>query len=407
MKTLIKIAWRNCWKSPLRTSIVISSIIIGVWSSIFLMGFMDGMMASRKNNVINTRLGHLQIHTPEYEFDPNILNSVKDPQSVYKALDNHPNIIGYTDRFVTEGILKTAREQRGVKINGIDVEKDRTTLLITEKAEQGTFFSDEYKYPVAIGDKMASELKVGIGDKVSLSLTKPDSTQTSKNFKVSAIFKSGDAMYDNYNIFVPKEAIYKVIKTDQPIVHEIVVKLDDIEKADLVKADLLQTVEKDTVLTWLEADPYSAYAEDSYGMMIFVLMFVIIGALLFGIVNTVVMSILERKREIGVLLAIGMTKKKIRTMIAIESMVYGLVGGPIGVLLGWLTTSYYNKNGFDLSNYGEAMESYGLDTVVYFNLPTQYYFIYAGLIMVATVIGSLYPAKIATRLNPIDAIRSI
>lgn len=407
MNTLIKIAWRNCWKSPLRTSIVISSIIIGVWSSIFLMGFMDGMMASRKNNVINTRLGHLQIHTPEYEYDPNILSSIKDREAVIGALENNENVIGYTDRFVTEGILKTAREQRGVKINGIEVEKDRTTLLITEKAEKGHFFGDEFKYPVAIGDKMASELKLEIGDKVSLSLTKPDSTQTSKNFKVAAIYKSGDAMYDNYNIFVPKNAIYKVIKTKDPIVHEIVVKLDDIDKADQVKTELLETIKKDTVLTWLEADPYSAYAEDSYGMMIFILMFVIIGALLFGIVNTVVMSILERKREIGVLLAIGMTKQKIRAMIAIESMVYGLVGGPIGVLLGWITTLYYNKNGFDLSSYGDAMEAYGLDTIVYFNLPTQYYFIYAGLIMVATVIGSVYPARIATRLNPIDAIRSI
>ncbi|MCB0478548.1 MAG: ABC transporter permease [Crocinitomicaceae bacterium] len=407
MKTLLKISWRNCWKSPLRTGIVIGSIIVGIWSSIFMMGFMDGMMTSRKNNVINTRLGHIQIHSPEYEYDPNILNSVKDREKVIQALENNPHVVGYTDRFVTEGVLKTAREQRGIKINGIDVEKDAATLLISEKADQGSFFGEEFKYPVAVGDKLAKELKLEIGSKVSLSLTKPDSTQTSKNFKVAAIYKSGDAAYDNYNIFVPKEAIYKVIKSDEPIVHEIIVKIDDIEKADEVKAELLKSIKSDEVLTWLEADPYSAYAEDSYGMMMFILMTVIIVALLFGILNTVIMSVLERKREIGVLRSIGMTKKKVWAMITLESLIFGLVGGPLGILTGWATTAYFGKYGFDLSSYGEAMEAYGLDTIVYFNIPVEYYFIYSFLIVIATVIGSLIPAYIATRVNPIEAIRSI
>jgi ABC-type lipoprotein release transport system permease subunit len=407
MGTIIKIAWRNCWKSPLRTSIVIGSIIIGVWSSIFLMGFMDGMMSSRKETVISTTLGHIQIHSPKFEYDPNVLNSLNNHREVIDALEKNEHVIGYTDRFVTEGSLKTAREQRGAKIFGVDADKEAKTLTLTSKLERGEFFTDKYKYPIVIGEKLAEELKVDLGSKISLSFTKPDSTQASKNFKVSGIFKSGNAMFDEYNVFVPKKAIYKIIKTDEEIIHEVIVTIDDIENSDKVKHELLATIQDDQVLTWLESDPYSAYAESMYDTMMYILMFIIIGALLFGIVNTVVMSILERKREIGVLLAIGMTKRKIRFMIAIESLIYGIVGGPIGVFFGWLTTMYYSRVGFDLSGYGDAMEEYGLETVIYFNLPPKYYFIYAGLIMLATVIGSLYPAKIATRLNPIDAIRSI
>ena len=366
-----------------------------------------GMMESRKESVINMRLGHIQIQSDTYDYDPNILNYIQEFDKIEKALENHPDVKGFTPRFISDGMLRTARELKGVKINGIDIEKDAQTLNLTEKVEQGEFFGDEFKYPIALSEKMASELKLELGSKVSLNLTKMDSTQTAKNFKVAAIFKSGDGMYDELNVFVPRETIYKVIGADQPIVHRVIVRLDNIDKADLVKADLVKTITKDKVLTWLEADPYSAYAEESFGMMIGILMGIFLSAVLFGIINTAVMSILERKREIGVLLAIGMTKRKIRTMIAIESLIYGFVGGPLGVFLGWITIAYFQANGMDLSGYGDAMESYGMEAIVYFQLPVKFYFIYGIAIIGTSLLGSLYPAYLSTKLNPIEAIRSV
>ena len=139
----------------------------------------------------------------------------------------------------------------------------------------------------------------------------------------------------------------------------------------------------------------------------YIIMIVIVVALLFGIVNTIVMSILERKREMGVLISIGMNTNKVRMMIALESMIYGVIGGPIGVLIGYLSIQYFGRYGLDLGAYGQGMEEFGMETIVYFSLESSMYVIYGVVITLSSFLAGLYPARIATRMNPIEAIRSI
>ena len=94
-------------------------------------------------------------------------------------------------------------------------------------------------------------------------------------------------------------------------------------------------------------------------------------------------------------------------MIIFESIIYGLIGAPIGIILGWLTITYYGFYGFDLTSFGEGMKAFGYDPILYFTLENKYYFIYTAYILFATIIGGLYPSRIATKLNPIEAIKAI
>jgi ABC-type antimicrobial peptide transport system permease subunit len=136
-------------------------------------------------------------------------------------------------------------------------------------------------------------------------------------------------------------------------------------------------------------------------------MSIIVLALLFGIVNTLIMSILERKQELGVLMAIGMVKGRVRIMIIMESLIYGLIGAPIGVGLGYLTVQYFTEVGIDLSSVGTGMQAFGYDPILYFNMEPKYYLIFALFIVFATLFAGVYPSRLATKLNPVDAIRSI
>ena len=158
---------------------------------------------------------------------------------------------------------------------------------------------------------------------------------------------------------------------------------------------------------WKTRFPEIAYGLEMMDTTMYILMSIIVFALLFGIINTLMMSILERKRELGVLLAVGMPKSSIRIMIVLESIIYGLIGAPIGIFLGYLTMLYYGHFGLDLSSFAQGMEAFGYDPIIYLSVEPKYYFIYSIFILIATIIGGLYPSRIATKLNPIDAIRSI
>jgi len=204
-------------------------------------------------------------------------------------------------------------------------------------------------------------------------------------------------------VFVPLSKIEK--QTGNHLIHEIIVKTN--VEAHLVAEEIKEIHDSNLIESWNIRYPEISYMIEMMGTSMFILMSIIVFALLFGIINTLTMSILERKREIGVLLAIGMNKYKIRGMIVMESVIYGIIGAPIGILLGYLTISYYGIYGFDLTAFGEGMKAFGYDPILYLTLDSKYYFIYTAYILFATIIGGLYPSRLATKLNPIDAIRAI
>ena len=406
MKSLLKISWRNIWRNPLRSLVVVLAISLGVLGSLFAMGFMNGMMDQFINNRLNTHIGKIQIHSKTHDFEPDISNTIVNIETTRAALDNNPNVKAYTDRFMIDAFATTARGQAGISLLGVDPKKEAKVLLVHSKFEKGTFLDSEYKYPISIGYKLAEKLKVGIGSKINIQFTKPDSTIKAKNFKVCGIFKSGDSKYDETTVFIPQDIAWKLAEEDE-LIHQIIVAIDD--KADLSETtnELGEHIPENLVQNYIERFPEMAYSIESMDMTMYIFMIIIILALLFGVINTLVMSILERKREIGVLLAIGMTKSKIRMMITIESIIYGIIGGPLGMLLGYLLIQYFGQNGLDLSGFSQGMEAFGMESIVYFQMPAKYYFIYGSLIFIASIIGALYPARIATKLNPIDAIKSV
>lgn len=405
MKTVIKIAWRNCWRNRLRSSIVILTIILGIWSSIFLMGFTEGLIVQRTEKMVNLQIGDIQIHSKSFDYNSEISNVVENYEEIEMTLESDDNVAVFSPRFRIEAYAASAHGQAGIKLIGVDVEKEIQTLDLSSKLVEGTFLESDLAYPILVGQKISEDLHLKLGSKIQVSFTNIDSTQISKTFKVCGIFKSGDDIFDGYNVFVPKDKIEKLTGTQ--LIHEVVVKCKDPKKSPIVANTLSSNLPNNLVQNWEVRYPEIFYMIEMMDIVNYVLMTIIVAALLFGIINTLVMSILERKREIGVLLAVGMNKRKIRLMIIVESVIYGLIGGPLGLLIGYLTILYYGNYGFDLSAFGEGMEAFGYDSVIYLKVGAKYYFIYTAFILVATIIGGIYPSRIATRLNPTSAIRSV
>lgn len=353
--------------------------------------------------MIDLEVASMQIHSKTFDYDNDISNTLEDEEALIQLLDVTNGIAAYTTRFVTEGSAVTAHGQAGIKVVGVNPEAELQTLKIGERMIEGTFLDSELSYPIVVGKKLAEELHLKLKSKVQISFTNIDASQITKNFKVCGIYGVGNDNFENYNVFVPNDRIQRLTGLDYR--HEILINTEG--DAKLISESLQEQSSNNLIQSYGDRYPEIAYMEEMMGTSMFILMSIIVFALLFGIVNTLTMSILERKREIGILQAIGMKAGRIRIMIVLESVIYGLIGAPIGVLLGYLTILYYSIYGFDLTAFGEGMSAFGYDPILYFNLDIKYYFIYTGYILFATIIGGLYPSRLATKLNPITAIRAI
>lgn len=405
MKTIVKIAWRNCWRNGLRTGIVITAIILGIWSSVFLMGFANGFVQQRVDKMVQLEIGDLQIHNTQYDTDNAISNTISNLNATIAILEKHPEVENYAPRFKTEAFAMSPHGQQGIKLLGVDSKKEQAVLGLEARLLSGSFLESDLAYPILIGKKLATELHLKLKSKIQISFMDQNANQITKNFKVCGVFSAGNDAFDGYTVFVPRDRIERLTSTTA--IHEIIIKSKKGSSLAKLESNLKNKIPDNLVESWQTRFPEIAYGIEMMSSTMYVLMSIIIAALLFGIINTLVMSILERKREIGILMAIGMTRSKIRFMILFESLIYGVIGGPLGILLGYITIQYFARYGFDLSSFGEGMEAFGYDPIIYLYLESKYYSIYTAYILTATFLGGLYPSSIATKLNPITAIRSI
>lgn len=405
MNTLIKIAWRNVWRNATRSAIVIFAIAFGIWSSVFLMGFMEGLIVQGVNKKVNLQLGHIQVHAASWDFNADINNTIENLPYLEKSIQAEKGVTSYTKRFKTEAFATTAHGQAGLQILGVDPAMEMNTIDLSKRMLEGSFLKSKLSYPIVVGQKLADDLQLKLNSKIQINFTNRDASQVSKNFKVCGIYKIGDDVYEKSTVFVPHNTINRLVGS-LPI-HEIVIRTNDAYNTDPVVANLSVKDTINLIESWQIRFPTIYGGMEMTDTIMFVIMVIIILALLFGIINTLIMSILERKKELGVLMAVGMNKSRIRFMIIVESIFYGLIGGPIGITAGFITISYFKSYGFDLSSLAQGLEAFGYDPIIYFELDPSNYFIYTTMIIIATIIGAIYPSKLATNLNPIEAIRSV
>jgi len=406
MKTIIKIAWRNIWRNKLRSSIVILSIVLGIWAGLFIMAMTLGLNEQRMNGAVNTYLSHVQIHNPKYTEDPNLKYSLTDPDNTLKIVESNPKIKAFAKHVLATGMVNTASGSAGIQIIGIYPEQEKKLTTISTKLVEGTYFTKFKKNPVVIGEKLANKLKLNVKSKLVTSIQDLDNNIISTSFRVEGIYKTQNSMFDESTIFVRADDLKNTLGLTNQI-HEIAILCQSIDQTDDVKAELQSKLKNDKVETWGEISPELGYAQEMMGTMIYLFMGIVLLALAFSIVNTMLMAVLERKKEIGMLMAVGMTKRKIFLMITFETIFISMVATPIGMALSFITIEYFGKNGIDLSSVAEGLSSLGIGSKIYTFLPAELYINITLLTLLIAFLASLFPAKRALKLKPTEAIGSI
>jgi len=403
---IVRLAFKNVWRNKIRSLIVIMAVTLGLAGGIFGVSIMTGMVGQMVRSGINHELAHIQIHHPEFQknFEPGY--SIAHPDSVTEIISHFPAVKAFCTRTRLIGMVSSPNASAGVQITGIDPAKERQvfTLYMTIPDSCGSFFTGNRKNPLVIGQKMADKLKVRVRSKVVLRYQDRDGNLAEAAFSVGGIFRSSNSVYDETTVFVRKSDLDMVTGCDNGI-QEIALVLHDIQRIPETESALKSKLPGLLVQNWTELRPEMAIVTTAIAIEIYIILGIILFALAFGIVNTMLMIVFERTRELGMLMAVGTSKARIFRMIMLETIFLTFVGGIIGMALSAIFIAVFQCYGIDLSAFSKGLRAFGLDPRIYPSIGIQLYINLSVMILLTGILSAIMPARKALQLKPVEAIR--
>lgn len=404
---LTRIAWRNIWRNRVRSLILLSSIALGVWAGIFMLSFSWGMSIQYVQMAIKGQISHIQLHHPEFKEEKKIDFAIPQASAIVDRIEAMEGVQAACGRTITSGMISSPVAGAPANISGVNPEQELAVTMMNDNIIEGDYFSTDRKNQILISEKLANKLKVKLNHKIVLTLQDVDGNITAGAFRITGIYKTRNSTTDELNVFVKSSDLSPLLGLNEGELHEIAVLLKEHVELAPVYNQLKSDFPTLRVEDWRILAPELRLIVDSFKQNMYVFMSIILLALTFGIINTMLMAVLERVHELGVLMAIGMNKLSVFLMIMLETLYLAVIGGACGLILSYITIHLLGKTGIDLSAFSRGLESYGMDTLVYPALQNNQYLEIFIMIFVAAILSAVYPAYKALKLNPVQAIRKI
>ncbi len=404
MKLLFLMAWRNIWRNRMRSIVILLSISIGLFAGLAVLSLYKGMMADRIRTVIYSEIGHIQLHAPGFIQENETSMILPGGKQILSDLAKLKEIKFICPRIIIQGMFSTTNGSSGVQINGVDPLRESQVSGLENKIIGGHYFTDK-KNEILIGKKLADKLKLHTGSKIVLTFTDSANDLVSGAFRIAGIYQSVNAPMDERNVFV-KEKDLKHIAGIREGIHEIAIILQD----DKYQHNLINTWKTDypglDIKSWQQLSPETNLLVKTVDDYSYVIIIIIMLALAFGITNTMLMAVLERSREIGMMMALGTSQKRISGLIILETVLLTIAGTPLGLTVGWFLIDYYSKTGLDLASNGkDLMASFGFSSHLYPVFPSEKLVAIFFIVSMTALLSSIIPVVKILRMKPANAIR--
>ena len=401
---LIKMALRNIFRQKRRTIFTALTMVVGFVLAAFSIGWADGTY----NNIIDiftkSWLGHIQIHYKDYLDKPSIYKTIDNYNEISDKLLNIKGINSYTFRIYSAGLVSLGEKTSGVRIIGFDEKKEDKTTLFHKKIVKGNYFSNKQKNELLIGKGLAKILHAKIGDKVVLVSQASDGSIANDFFKIVGFVSTDDEISDRSFLYMKLKNVQEFLVLDNKI-HEIAIRINSIKNVKKIKNKIASIIKDNSinVETWQEfaKDFYKAMKADKGGM--WVSLFVIVLVVAVGVLNTVLMSVLERFREYGLLKALGTKPKDIILLVLYETNIIAIISIVIGGLIAFGINYYFSLHGIQLPqaysyggmSFSEMMTEINLRS---FLIPAL------TILFTGTLVG-FFPALKASKIEPVKSLR--
>ena len=406
---LIRLSWRNIWRNKVRSGVILTAIALGLFAGTYLVSFMTGWMTDAANTEIANHHSHFQIHDKRFMANSDI-NAFMDRETVETALKNcdFADKMKASYRLSVNGLLASAANVTGISMKAVNPEEEKTVSNIWKCIPDtlGEFLPGDDRMPIVISQKTAEKLKVRLRSKIIFTFADSNGDMKSLAFRVCGIFNTPSPQLDENKVFVRYEDIFAETALLRNVVHEVAITVKDIETCETLFPKLTALLPDLDVKDWKALTPMMAISLDYMRFVVFIYIGIFMFALSFGIVNTMLMAVLERTYELGMLGAIGMDKRKIFRMIMLETTFLTMLGSFTGVILGALLVIPATKSGIDLTPFiGDSFKEYGMSSIVYPVLKVEMIVQIISLVIVASILSAIYPARKALKLKSLDAIR--
>lgn len=406
MRILLKISWRNIWRNPKRSLVMIFAITIGLWAGVFVGALMFGLLDQRFKTSIEQHISHIQIHHPEFLKDKNVKFGIEEWETLKEELNSDPRIKSFTGRTLVNGMLATATLTRGVNIIGIQPEAESSTTGLDKNILEGSYFEQHSRNPILIGKALADKTKLQERSRLVLTFQNADGDLVSASFRVAGIFQTANSLLDQQNVYVLQSDLDAYIG-EKRIINEIALIGNDIDQINSIGDHYKASFPHLSIRTWSEVSPELSYLQGMSQTMLFFILAIILFALAFGLVNTMLMTVFERVRELGMLMAVGMNRKRVFGMIMFETTFLTFLGAIGGMLLGFMTIRFFGHTGIDLSAVGgDSLSEFGYPSTVYPQIEASFFMMLSLMVVITAFLTSIYPALKALRLKPAEAVKT-
>lgn len=425
------ISWKNIWRNRVRSLVVITAITLGLFGGLFSSALFKGMAERRANEALSKEISHLQIHNPKYLENPEIGFTIPNPSELIEFIQSSNGVEAVSSRIKITAMVASSSSNYGVNVIGIDPDKEKqvtelyTALLSPEEVSEkfgitdpielekfqadsvGYYFENTRRNPVFIGEELAHKLKIKVRSKIVITFQNAEGSLTGASFRVCGIFRTENSTFEQSNIFVRQNDLMEIAALEEGSAHEIAVLMTDKELARDYSTLLSDKFPYLEVRDWKAIEPTLAMMTDMMDVAMTIIIVIILLALGFGIVNTMLMVVMERGKEIGMLMAVGMSKFRVFSMIILESVLLCLTGAAAGIGISVLLIEIFSTKGIDMTAFAqEGFEAMGFAAVFYPTLSYEFYIEVTLMVVITGILSSVYPAWKALKLNPADALRS-
>ena len=403
---VLRLAWRNLWRNLRRTTIMLAAVVVGVWAMIFMIALMRGMVDDMLLDGIRSLPGHVQIHHPAFRDDPTINNLLPTPDENLIAVLNDSQVVAWSTRVRVPAVVMSERDSRGVTLIGIDPVAEAPLSFVADDMAEGRFLESTEDAGLILGRRLVERLETEVGKRVVVMTQDPENEIADRGFRIVGVYEAQVASTEEAYAFAGRGTLQSMLGIGEQVSEVAVLGTDYREVEALYQRIDAAAGDRAEVLPWYELD---RYLSSMLGMMdgfVLVWIVVIFLALSFGLVNTLVMAVFERVREIGLMMALGMRPAVILGQIVAESLMLLGIGLLIGDILAWATIQPL-RGGIDISVVGDGMEMMGVGNVLTPSLRAGDVVLATIVVLVLGFFASLSPAVRASRYHPVEAITKV
>lgn len=404
MGNLLKLAYRNLGRNRTRSLLSALAVAVGMSLLLLMVAVLDGEMRGALQNTIKLQSGHLQIRPASYDENRISLkweDLIADPSQVVEKVKSYPQVTVASPRLIASGILTLSDESKGVQIIGIEPDS-AANQPFREGLIAGEFLRGDDREGILIGKALADKLNLRINDMVNLLVTTSNGDVDEQLFTIRGIYSTRTPGFDESTVLMPLPKLQTITATENHA-SVIYVLLRDIDQTELVAQALQSTDYK--VVTWREQNQLIVQFEDYANAFFILLYLIVLGITATVVTNTLVMAVFERTREIGILAAIGMKGSGIMAQFLAEAALLATGGVIGGLVIGGAMVAYFTVKGVYVGDLG--LTGVLFEDRVYAHLTLANTINLAIVTYIITLIASLYPAVLAARLEPVEALHGV